>query len=129
MFEKHTAHCTKSVYQLLILDGHGSHITLRFDLFCKEHLIITLCMPLHLSYLLQPLDVGCFVVLKQLYRRQIEEYIRNRVNHIDKQDFLEIYHIACTKTINPTNIHSSFAATRLVSYNPERVLSKLNTQL
>jgi len=129
VFEKHIAHCTKGVYRLLILDGHGSHITPRFDLFCKEHSIIILCMLPHSSHLLQPLDVGCFVVLKRSYERQIEGYIRNRVNYIDKQDFLEAYHIACTETMNPTNIHSSFAAIGLVLYNHKRVLSKLHTQL
>src|SRR5436305_13455632 len=86
-------------------------------------------MPPHSSHLLQPLDVGCFAVLKRSYGRQIEGYMRNGVNHIDKQDFLEAYHIARTETMNPTNIHSSFAATGLVPYDPERVLSKPNTQL
>jgi len=65
VFEKHTAHRTNGVYRLLILDGHGSHVTPEFDLFVKEHLIITLCMLSHSSHLLQPLDVGCFAVLKR----------------------------------------------------------------
>ena len=60
VFEKHTAHCTKGNYRLLILDGHGSHITPEFDLFCKEHSIITLCMLLHSLHLLQLLNVSCF---------------------------------------------------------------------
>jgi hypothetical protein len=80
-------------------------------------------------YLLQPLDVGCFAVLKRLYRRQIEGLIYNRVNYIDKQDFLEAYYNVYKKTINQANISSSFAATGVLLYNPERVLAKLNTQL
>ena len=44
VFEKHTKDRTKGVYRLLVLDGHGSHSTPEFDLFCKEHSIITLCM-------------------------------------------------------------------------------------
>ena len=129
MFEKHIAHCTKGNYQLLILDGHGSYVTLEFDLFCKEHAIITLCIPLHSSHLLQPLDVGCFSVLKRSYRQQIEGLMRNGVNHIDKQDFLKAYYTTHTETMNQSNIHSSFAATGVVPYDPERVLAKLNTQL
>src|SRR5450432_3333418 len=129
IFEKHTAHRTNGVYRLLILDGHGSHVTPEFDLFAKEHLIITLCMPPHSSHLLQPLDVGCFAVLKRLYRRQIEGLMRNGVNHIDKHDFLEAYHNAHKETMTQANISSSFAATGVLPYDPERVLAKLNTQL
>jgi DDE superfamily endonuclease len=44
VFENHTAHRTKGVYRLLILDRHGSHLTPEFDLFCKEHSSITLCI-------------------------------------------------------------------------------------
>jgi hypothetical protein len=129
VFEKHTAHRTKGVYRLLILDGHSSHVAPEFDLFCKEHSIITLCMPPHSSHLLQPCDVGCFAILKRLYGRQIEGYIRNRVNHIDKPDFLYTFYAARTEAMSLANIQSSFAATGLVPYNPERVLSKLYTQL
>jgi hypothetical protein len=86
-------------------------------------------MPSHSSHLLQPLDVGCFVVLKQLYRRQIGGLMRNGVNHIDKQDFLEAYYNARKETMNQANISISFAATRVLPYDPERVLAKLNTQL
>jgi hypothetical protein len=129
VFEKHTLHRTKGVYRLLILDGHGSHMTPEFDLFCKEHSIIPLCMPPHSSHLLQPLDVGCFSVLKRSYGRQIEGYIRNGVNHIDKPDFLQAFYTAHTEAISLANIQSSFAATGLVPYDPGRVLSKLHTQL
>src|SRR5450432_4777986 len=129
IFEKHTAHRTRGIYRLLILDGHGSHGTLEFDLFAKEHNIITLCMPPHSSHLLQPLDVGCFAVLKRLYGRQIEGLMRNGVNHIDKQDFLEAYYHARKETMHQSNIIVSFAATRLLPYDPDRVLAKLNTQL
>jgi hypothetical protein len=86
-------------------------------------------MPPHSSHLLQPLDVGCFAVLKRLYGQQIEGLMRNGVNHIDKHDFLEAYCNARKETMNQANISSSFAATGVHPYNPERVLTKLNTQL
>ena len=86
-------------------------------------------MPPHSSHLLQLLDVSCFSVLKRLYRQQIERLMRNGVNYIDKQDFLEAYLAAHKETMTSANIHSSFAAAGLVPYDPERVLSKLHTQL
>ena len=125
----YTRACTKGVYCLLILDSYSSYITPEFDLFYKEYLIIILYILLYSLYLLQLLDVGCFSVLKQLYRQQIERLIQNKVNYIDKQYFLEVYNTAYIETINQSNIYSSFAATGVVLYNPERILAKLNTQL
>jgi hypothetical protein len=68
-FDFHTAPRTKGKYRLLILDGHESHHSTEFELYCQQNNIITLCMPPHSSHLLQPLDVGCFGPLKQAYGR------------------------------------------------------------
>ena len=51
------------------------------------------------------------------------------VHHIDKSDFLLAYFTARTGSLTSNTIYSGFAATGLVPYDPERVLSKLNTQL
>lgn len=85
VFEKHIAYYTKDVYRLDSLSLMAIelfHSRIRFILQRKFNYI--LCMPLHFSYLLQPLDVGYFAVLKQSYGRLIEGYMRNGVNHIDK---------------------------------------------
>jgi hypothetical protein len=55
--------------------------------------------------------------------------MRNRVNYINKPDFLHVFYTTRTEAITLANIQSSFTAARLVLYNPERVLSKLYTQL
>ena len=63
-------------YRLLILDGHGSHTTPKFNQYCIENKIISLCMPAHTSHLLQPLDVSCFSLLKTAYRYKVVELAR-----------------------------------------------------
>jgi hypothetical protein len=116
-------------YRLLILDGHGSHLTPQFDRICAENDIIPLCMPAHFSHLLQPLDVGCFAVLKRAYGRFVSDLARVGYNHIDKLDFLADYPRARTEAFQLHIIQSSFAATGLVPINPGQVLSKLNISL
>ena len=64
-FDAHTEKRTIGNYHLLTIDGHKSHNLLDFQQYCKENKIITLCMPPHLSHLLQPLNVGCFSPLKK----------------------------------------------------------------
>ena len=86
-------------------------------------------MPPHSSHLLQPLDVSCFAGLKRLYGRQVKDLIRARVSYINKSDFLPAYFTARIEALIPNTVRSGFAATGLVPYEPERVLSKLNTQL
>ena len=54
-------------YQLLILDGHESCQSQEFKDYCLEYKILTLYMPAHLSYILQPLDVVYFLPLKLKY--------------------------------------------------------------
>jgi phage tail protein X len=81
----------------------------------------------HSSHLLQPLNVSCFALLKRAYGFAVKQYIRVRVNHIDKVDFLKAYYTARTEAITTSTIQSGFAATGLVLYNPDRVLIELST--
>lgn len=82
---------THGEYRLLILDGHGSHSTPEFFQLCQENKIIALFMPPHASHILQPLDVGCFSLLKQAYTQELAERQRIRIFHVDKGDFLPMY--------------------------------------
>jgi hypothetical protein len=64
------------VYRLLILDGYKSYLNQDFKDYCFKQKILTLCIPPHSSYILQPLDVVCFSLLK----RSCGNYGRTRHN-------------------------------------------------
>jgi hypothetical protein len=128
-FIPHTNSRVRGRYRLLILDGHGSHLTPQFDRICAENNIIPLCMPAHSSHLLQPLDVGCFAPLKRAYGRFVSDLARCGYNHIDKLDFLADYPRARAEAFKLQTIQTSFAATGITPFEPERVLSKLNISL
>jgi hypothetical protein len=113
----------------LILDGHESYHSTEFELYYQENNIITLCIPPYSSYKLQPLDVGCFGPLKQLYGRQIEDLIRAYINHISKLEFLYGFCEAFFASITEKNIQGGFTGAGLVLYDPERVLSILDVKL
>ena len=55
--------------------------------------------------------------------------MRVGINHIDKSDFLLAYLTVHTESLTSNTIRNGFIATGLVPYDPERVVSKLNTQL
>lgn len=50
--------------RLLIVDGHGSHVTTDFMWLCFRHNIRLLFLPPHTSHVLQPLDLAVFSSLK-----------------------------------------------------------------
>jgi hypothetical protein len=128
-FDYHTAPRAKGKYRLLILDGHESHHSTDFELYCQQNNIITLCMPPHSSHLLQPLDVGCFGPLKKAYGRQIEDLMRMYITHVSKLEFLCAFREAFFASMTEKNIQSGFRGAGLVPYDPERVLSKLDVRL
>lgn len=128
-FEKHTKPRSCGAYRLLIMDGHESHHSTDFELFCKDRKIITLCMPAHSSHILQPLDVGCFGPLKKAYGREIEELMKARITHITKTDFLPAFFAAHQAAMTDKNIQGGFRGAGLVPLNPENVLSRLNVKL
>ena len=86
-------------------------------------------MPSHSSHLLQPLNVGCFAVLKRAYGCFVSDLARTGYNHIDKLDFLADYPRARAEAFQPNIVQSSFAATGIVPVDADRVLSKLNISL
>ena len=91
-------------HRLLFIDGYESYNLLDFQKYCKDNKIVTLCMPLHSSHLLQPLNVGCFAPLKQAYRRQVESLMRTQINYITKQEFLPYFKQAFNALFTSSNV-------------------------
>ena len=83
-------------------------------------------MPTHLSHLLEPLNIGCFPILKRIYSRFVSDLARTGYNHIDKIDFLADYYRARIEAFQSSIIRNSLATVGLVLIDPERVLTKPN---
>jgi len=128
-FDKVTKSRASGSHRLLILDGHESHCSVPFELYCKENKIITLCMPPHSSHILQPLDVGCFGPLKKAYGRQIENKMIAGTSHISKEDFFPAFFAAFKQSMTVKNIQGGFKGAGVMPHDPEAVLSKLDVRL
>ncbi|KAF1931469.1 uncharacterized protein M421DRAFT_34301, partial [Didymella exigua CBS 183.55] len=90
-----------------IINSYKSYNSAEFKEYYAEHKIITLCMPLHSSHLLQLLNVACFGPLKRAYLIKTAYY----------------------KAITKDNIYRGFRGAGLVPFDPERVLLKLDVVL
>jgi hypothetical protein len=83
-------------------------------------------MPPHLLHLLQPLDVGCFLLMKKAYGGQAKILMCNWINHITKLEFLPCFKAAFDAAITKNNILGGFQGAGLVPHDPEAVISKLD---
>jgi hypothetical protein len=86
-------------------------------------------MPLHLSHLLQLLNVACFSLLKRLYGDEVSALARSCIYYINKETFLLAFKAAFSKAFTAENVYAGFRGARLVPYNLEVVLLKLNVRL
>ena len=95
--------------RLLIIDGHQSHISVKFVKFCWDHGIIPLCLPPHSTHYLQPLDVGLFGPLSTAYSKLLDK--RNKVGlcFVDKIEFLAMLRMARSESFSTANIMAAWA--------------------
>jgi hypothetical protein len=73
-------------------------------------------------HILQPLNVGCFLLLKRAYGTEISRLIYHYINYINKLSFLSAFKTAFKKVIIKDNIHAGFRATGLILFKPDIVL-------
>jgi hypothetical protein len=111
--------------RLLILDGHGSHLTARFIAFCLDARIDLVCLPPHTSHILQPLDVGLFGPLKRALAREFDPLFRLDTRRIPRVEWTAAFIRARENAFTPSNIRSSFRATGIYPISPITILSTL----
>jgi hypothetical protein len=114
IFIPQTEPTEKGDKRLLILDGHGSHITDDFMFECFWNNIHIIYLIPHSSHVLQPLDVAVFGPVKQKYRRllsslsSIEEHTT-----IGKCTFLRCYYEARKHAMTSANIIAGWKSSGL----------------
>ena len=67
VFDRKTKHKASRSRRLLIIDGHGSHVTMDFIQYCDRNRILLCILPPHSTQTLQPLDVALFKPLSTAY--------------------------------------------------------------
>jgi hypothetical protein len=61
-------------WRLLIVDGHGSHLTDEFLDYCINRKIFVAVFPPYSTYTLQLLNVVCFKLLSSAYSKKLAEH-------------------------------------------------------
>ena len=77
--------------RLLLLDGHGSHLTSQFIAYCLRNSIDLVVLPPHSSHRLQPLDVGVFGPLKRALAEKTHALSRLDSSRISRVEWTTAY--------------------------------------
>ncbi|KAF7565919.1 hypothetical protein PtrM4_009000 [Pyrenophora tritici-repentis] len=130
VFERETRWKARSGYRLLLLDGHGSHVTMDFINYCNDHKILLLVFPPHATHTLQPLDVGMFKPLSTTYSTELSSHLYRSQGLIPvtKGDFFPLFWSAWAAAFKPQTIMKSFEATGIHPPNAEVILRRFRKE-
>jgi hypothetical protein len=127
IFHRHTKDKAGNRRRLLIVDGHSSHVNLRFLEKCDELRILVLVLPPHSTHRLQPLDVSLFSPLATYYTNELQQLMMSSygIVSMSKRKFWSLFWPAWQQAFSPANIASGFAKTGIWPYAPDVVLAKI----
>jgi molybdenum-dependent DNA-binding transcriptional regulator ModE len=119
---RHFAHHVKPSIEepvLLVLDNHGSHISLEIYEFCRQKGIIMLSIPPHTSHRTQPLDVSFYGPLKTAYKSQCDLFMKtHHFQKISHYDLASIFNKAYSSVAVINKAINGFQATGIYPINP-----------
>jgi hypothetical protein len=100
-------------WRLLILDDHGSHVTMEFINYCDHHRILLIILPPHSTHTLQPLDVVLSKLLSQAYSNKLTNHLHKAQGliPIKKGDFFPLFRSAWISSFTGNRILKAFEAT------------------
>jgi hypothetical protein len=132
VFDRCTKEKAQRSYRLLIVDGHGSHLTMDFIDYCDRNRILLAIFPPHSTHTLQPLDVCIFKSLSAAYSNELTKHLHNSqgLSTVAKRDFFSLFWKAWVTTATPQLIKRAFECTGIWPPDSSTILKRFsqNTQ-
>jgi hypothetical protein len=125
LFDHFTKGKAQRKWQLLILDDHGSHLTMDFISFCNANKILLMVFSPHSTHSLQPLDVVLFALLSCAYSADLLRYLHcsQGLLSIKKSDFFTLFWSAWETSFKEKTMLQSFKATDIFPMNAQVILN------
>jgi hypothetical protein len=126
VFDRHTKRKAGRSWRLLLLDGHGSHITKLFLAFCDRNRILLMIYPPHATHSLQALDVVMFKSLSSQYSKKLTNHTHKLLGilPVKKGDFVPLFWSAWVSSFTDKLIFKAFEATGIWPKNRDAVLKR-----
>ncbi len=126
MFNRETKAKARSAYRLLIVDGHGSHVTDDFIAYCDANKILLCVLPPHSTQTLQPLDVVLFKPLSTAYSSELAEHLQRAQGllPVKKGDFFDLFWRAWCSSFVEKNVLSAFEHTGIAPLDRNVIIKR-----
>ena len=110
---------------LLIMDGHGTHMSIELIELARANDVHLLCLPSHTTHILQPLDVGVFKSFKSNFSKACSKYLAAHPGRVITSDKLaSLVAEAWPFSLSPLNIMSGFKKTGIYPLNRSEVTDR-----
>jgi hypothetical protein len=111
---------------LLIMDGHGSHVTLEVVYKAMQIGLDLVTLPSHTSHRLQPLDVSIFRPFKCAFRGYRDVWtLHHRGQPTQKEDLVHWVDLALKRALSPLNITKGFRTTGIWPLDSTTIQGKM----
>lgn len=125
IFLPETQPADPTLWRILVLDRHKTHLTPDFMLEAWNHKVWPSWLPSHSSHITQPLDVALFSPLKTFYHEETRDWVSyETTSPIQKQRFLTAYKKASERAFTQENIQAGFRASGIWPTTSEPALAK-----
>lgn len=109
---------------VLFVDGHHSHLSISLVKLARENNVELICLPPHMTHILQPLDVGVYGPFKQEWKKILKEYkTSTRAANISKQVFPSLIKKLWDRVIKPQHCISGFRHSGIYPFNMSAIPS------
>lgn len=103
---------------LLLLDNHGSHLSIEAISYAKDHGVVMLSFPPHCSHKLQPLDRSVYGPFKKYASESQDGWLRNNPGKtMTIYDLPQIAAEALSRAASPVNIANGFKVAGIVPFD------------
>ena len=107
---------------MLLLDGHKSHVAVSTIEWARRHNIVIQLLPAHTSHLLQPLDVGCYGPLQNMYNSICHRTIRTKQCALTRYDVCSMACKAYGNALSVSNLQSAFRKTGIYPFTKDIIM-------
>jgi hypothetical protein len=129
VFDRPTKRKAQSSYRILIVDGHGSHLTREFLSYCLANKILLCVLPPHSTHSLQPLDFVLSSPLSTAYSVRLSQHLQRSMGvlPVRKGAFFALFWDTYITSFMAANIYKAFEAKGVEPRDAGAVLKRFET--